>query len=180
MALDVLVAAWVLVWLVLGLKVGTEVSGLKELSGTVRTTGSAVEAAGRTLQSLGDLPVVGSQLSDSAQQIADAGRSVVRSGRAGRESIESLSVLLGLAVALIPALPVACFYLPSRLARRRESRALRRLIDRSGDDPELRRFLAARALRTLPLHVLLEEGAEPWRAGEEELARAELHRHGLG
>lgn len=179
LALDALVLVWVLFWLALGLKVGNEVAGLKELSGTVRTTGSAVEAAGRTLESLGDLPVVGSQLAESAKQIEDAGRSVVRSGSAGRESIESLSLLLGLSVAVIPSVPAVGFYLPARLFRRRERRALRHLVDRADRDPAVRQFLAARALRTLPLHDLLRAEQEPWRASEEQLVQAELRRHGL-
>lgn len=173
------VIAWVVIWLALGVKVAQEVDGLKELSGTVRTTGSAVEEAGRTLESLDALPIVGSRLADPAREIQDAGRSIVRSGRAGRESIEDLSTLLGLSVALIPSVPVLAFYLPERLRRRRERFALSRLLDRAGADPELQRFLADRALRSLPLDELAKLGPAPWRTSQDDLARAELRRHGL-
>lgn len=180
LALDLLLALWAALWIGLGIEVAREVSGLKELSGTVRTTGGAVESAGRALGTVGgSVPVIGGQLSETAREVERAGRSVVASGRSSRESIEELSVLLGLAVGVVPSIPVLGFYLPLRRARRRESVALRRLLDRGRDDPELERFLAARALQTLPLAELLREAPHPWLADRARLARAELRRHGL-
>ena len=179
LALDLILALWAALWLALGIQVAREVDGLKELSSTIRTTGGAVESAGQALQSLDSVPLIGSRLGEPAQRIQEAGRSARASGRSSRDSIEQLSVLLGLAVAVVPSLPLLAFYLPSRLARRRDAIALRRLVQRSGDTPELERFLAARALQTAPLHELARAGAEPWSADTAGLARAERHRHGL-
>ncbi len=179
LAIDLLLVLWAALWIGLGVEVAREVDGLKELSSTVRTTGGAVESAGRSLQSLGSLPVVGPQLGEPAQQIQEAGRSAVLSGRSSRESIEALSVLLGLAVAVVPSLPLLVFYLPQRLARRREAGALRRLVERADDRPQLDRFLAARALQNAPLNELARVASEPWLADDADLARIERRRHGL-
>lgn len=179
LALDLLLALWAALWIGLGVQVAREVDGLKELSSTVRTTGGAVESAGRSLQSLDSLPLVGPQVGEPAQEIQQARRSAVASGRSTREGIEALSVLLGLAVAVVPSLALLSFYLPRRLAWRREAGALRRLVEHAGDGPELERFLAARALQAAPLTELVRVASEPWRADDADLARAERRRHGL-
>jgi len=174
LALDLLLVLWVLLWLWLGIRVGQEVSGLAELSDRVTSTGAAIEAVGGTLGSLSDVPLVGGGIGESAERITDAGRGAAAKGRESRETIESLSILLGLAIALVPTLPLLALYAPLRLARRREAVAIREVGARVDSDPAVRGMLAERARATMPLAALMREVPEPWSAGDAELARAAL------
>lgn len=118
-ALDVLLAVWVVAWVWLGFAVSEEIEGLQELSGTVTEVGVALERTGTTLGSLGGVPFVGDQVEEAAASIERAGTSAVSSGRESRESVDSLSWMLGLAIGVLPSVPVIGFYLPLRLTLRR-------------------------------------------------------------
>lgn len=184
-ALDAVLALWVAVWLVLALQVAEEVRGLADLSTTVSRVGAAVEESGRALSGLEELPLgVGDRLDEPAARIEEAGRSASASGSSSRESVESLSVLLGLAIAVMPSLPVFGFYLPLRLGHVRERRSLLRAIAGARGDAALEEFLARRAVERLSYWRLRRFSAEPWRdlaAGRyRALACAELERFGLG
>jgi hypothetical protein len=183
LVLDVLLAAWVAFWVWLGVSVGHEVSGLRNLSQTVTKVGGAIEQTGATLQTIGSIPLVGDQLDATAGQIEEAGRSTIDSGRASRESVQSLSWMLALAVAVIPSLPILGFYVPLRVLDVRERRRLRTLALLHRDDPEFRRYLAHRALFTLPYTALDGGPPEPWcdyaEGRFDHLASAELQRLGV-
>lgn len=178
--LDVLLAGWAALWVVVGILVAINVAGLRDLSATVRVTGDALEKTGATLRSLGEAPFVPDDVGETAAEIEQAGGSAVSSGRSSREHIETLSWLLGIAVAVIPSIPVLGFYVPLRLALRRESEALRGAARRGGEDPAFEEFLARRALQTLSYHSLSQVSNQPWRDLAEgrhgALARAELER----
>ncbi len=179
-AVDLVVVVWVVAWVVVGVRVHDEVKGLTELSATISSAGGAVEETGRALASL-DIPLVGGALDDAATRAVDVGRDTRLSGRTARESIADLSTLLGVSVALIPLSPILFLYLPVRLARIRERRAMRRLLDRFGDEPGLERLLAHRALQTMSYRRLDRElGGRPWMDLAEgrygELAAAERRR----
>ena len=180
-AVDLLVFVWVVAWLVLGLRVHEEVEGLTELSRTISDAGGAVEQTGRALGDL-NIPVVGDRLDRTAAQVTEVGRDTRISGRDARESIGDLSTLLGLSVALIPSSAALLVYLPVRVARIRERRALRRLVTRFDDDETLERLLAHRALQTMSYQRLerLGAGERPWADLAEgryaELAAAERSR----
>jgi hypothetical protein len=96
--------------------------------------------------------------------------------------VRTASVLLGLAIWLVPSLPLLAAYGPLRVERSREGRALRSLVAAHAGDPGLDRLLAARALAHLPYRRLEAMGA-PWAdfgAGEyRALADAELAREGV-
>jgi len=159
---DLLVVVWVAVWLILGLRIHGEVEGLTELSTTISRAGGAVEQTGRALGDL-NIPLVGDRIERTAGEVAAVGRETRISGRTARDSIADLSTLLGLAVALIPSSAILLVYLPVRIARVRERRALRELLARFGDDPALDRLLAHRALQTLSYRELQRTGRErPW------------------
>ncbi len=117
--LDLMVVGWLIVCAALGLAVAAEVRELAALSDSLARAGSAVEASGRALSSFGQLPSVGPDVAVAGAEIESAGRQAVASGRSTRETIESLSTLLMLAIAIIPGAPVVAVYLPWRLARRR-------------------------------------------------------------
>ncbi len=182
-AVDLLVVVWVVAWLLLGLRVHDEVEGLTELSRTISNAGGAVEDTGRALDEL-NIPLVGDRIDRTAKEITDVGRETKISGRTARDSISNLSTLLGLSVALIPSSAILFVYLPARLARARERRAMRQLLERFGGEPPLERLLAHRALQTMSYRRLQREvGDRPWvdlaegRYGE--LAAAERRRLNL-
>jgi hypothetical protein len=92
-------------------------------------------------------------------------------------------VLLGIAVALLPSIPVLTFYLPARFQRLREAGALRRALHMDGHDPEFHAFLARRAVEALGYHQLRRVSASPWVDLADRrcmpLARTELGRLGV-
>jgi len=183
-ALDLILAVWVVLWVWLALAIAAEVRGLAELSTTVSRVGTAVEQSGRALGGLEGLPLgIGDQLAEPSRRIEEAGRSAVSSGRSSRESVESLSFLLALAVGVIPCVPVFGFYLPLRLGVARERRALRRVAAQAAGEPAFEEFLARRALVHVPLSRLRAFSPEPWHDLEQgryrALARAELQRLGV-
>lgn len=180
-ALDLVMVVWVAVWAVLGMAVAREVRGISELSQTVGTVGKAIEESGRTLRELGSVPIVGGEIAGPAKRIEDAGRSVIASGRSSRESVRDLSLLLGLAIGLIPSLAPLAFYVPARIAHVRDRRALERLIEES--EPGVAALLAYRAAYSMPYRDLVRHASDPM--GElrarryRRLALAELARHGV-
>lgn len=124
--LDLLLAVWIVGWIVLAYQVASEVRGLRDLSETVTTTGVAVRESGEALTTLSDLPVVGDQIEEPAQRIQQAGKSAVASGRSTADSIDTLSVLLAIAIGGIPPIAVLGIYLQLR----REQEATRQARDR--------------------------------------------------
>ncbi len=180
---DVLVVAWVLLWIAAGIAVADTVGELRSLSDTAADTGRAITGSAETLKSVGDLPVVGGGIDDAAGEIRNAGEDITRQGEDARNEIERLALLLGLSVALIPILPVLWVYLPPRVARERERHALTRLLANGRGDAAFERLLAGRAAHNLSYRQLRGISDEPGRDLEEgryeELARAELHRMGL-
>ena len=181
--LDACVALWAVAWLLVGLSVAHEVSGLSDLSETVSRVGAAVDASGQVIGELEPLPVVGDRVGEPASRISEAGRSAVESGRSSGESIDNLALLLGIAISVIPSLPLLLLYLPARVARARDVRALRQTALSTASQPAFERFLAERALERLSYRQLLDLGVEPWRELERHdihrLARNELRRVGL-
>ena len=142
---DLAVAGWIAVWIVLGVAVADAVKELTVLSDTVSDAGRAVRDSGEALGSLGDLPLVGEQLGRAAQEIVGAGESVVQEGRSARGGIVAAANLLGFAVALVPIASLLVVYLPPRIARALELREVRRAVPAGAGDPALERFLAERA-----------------------------------
>jgi hypothetical protein len=181
--LDAALAIWIAAWIALGLAIGVNVGHLTALSDTVAQDGRAVETVGRSLYSLGGLPLIGGEIAKDAEQVTQAGASTASSARRSASSIHALSVLLAIAVALLPSVPVFGFYLPARLERRREAAALRRALRDHGPDPDVEEFLARRAIETLGYHRLRRLSPAPWaevEAGHRTaLAAAELRRLGL-
>lgn len=177
--LDLVVVAWV----VLGIAISGQMRGLRQLSGTATKVGVAVQQTGQTLETLGSIPLVGHQVQEAGHSIDEAGASTIQSGRRSRDSIHTLSWMLGVFVAAIPAIAVLGLYLPLRVLAARERRALRELVGRYGEDPMLRHLLAQRALLTIPYHRLLDGPSGDvisFAAGEhlDALAAAEVARFG--
>jgi hypothetical protein len=181
--LDALLVLWTVVWVIVAALVTTEMRKLRELSDSLTFAGSTLDDAGRRLSSLDDVPFVGDDLSRVGRQLQEAGQRAVRNGAVARSSIDSTSLLLGVAIAGIPSLPLLALYVPMRWARIKEVRAVRGGLAERADDPAFLEFLARRAVDRLPYHVLREVSENPWRDLEAgrfvPLAEAELRRLGL-
>jgi hypothetical protein len=93
--IDVVLGVWVVVWVVMGIRVWHEVKGLRALSDAVVTAGRAVEDTGTAVGALKGLPLVGDQIARLETRIHATARSAQQSGRASRQDIQNLSVLLG-------------------------------------------------------------------------------------
>lgn len=180
---DGILLVWVVAWILIGLAVARDVRNLMTLSDTVVRAGTAVGETGRALHALESLPFVGDRIGRVAGQVDAAAAQAVRSGRDSRESVQRLSVLLGVSVAIIPTLPILAMYTPFRISRSREVRAIRRAAARAQGDPMFEEYLAHRAVENMPFHKLREVTPNPWRdleAGRHTaLAEAELRRLGL-
>lgn len=168
--IDLALAIWVCAWIAIGVVIGIEVSHLSALSRTVVKEGLAVHTVGTSMRALGGLPLVGGPIASDAKAVQAAGSSAVASGTASESTVSALSVLLALAVAVLPSLPVLVFYLPARLRRRRESATIRRALRDPHQVANLRDFLAARALATLDYDSLRRLGVR----GDSALSEDEL------
>jgi hypothetical protein len=179
----VALGVWVLVWIGLAVAIGLELSSLTNLSHTAIVSGQAVQAVGRSLEVLANVPLVGGSLAGVAHQVQAAGASVVNGSASTQSSINTLSVLLAIVVALVPSVPVFGFYVPVRLDLRREAEALRAAALLHGGDPDFQAFLARRAIDSLGYHRLRKVATVPWAepsAGSTiKLAAAELERLGI-
>jgi hypothetical protein len=112
--IDLAAVVWAALWILLAVQVAVEVRGLRDLSSTVKKTGAAVREAGVTLERLESVPVVGSELQRPAERVRAAGESAVRSGEASRASIRNLSILLAIAIGVIPTAAMLGVYLHLR------------------------------------------------------------------
>jgi hypothetical protein len=165
--LDVAVIVWIAGWLVLALLVAREVRDLRELSDTVVVAGVAIEDTGDVVDSLGSVPLVGGQVGQVADRVREAGRTAQVSGRESRSSIDDLSVLLALAIGLVPTLPLLALYAPLRIAWSRDASAVRRAVELDASDPVLLELLARRALLTQPYERIRAVTSDPFQDLEE-------------
>jgi hypothetical protein len=181
--LDLAVVLWAVGWVVLALFVAREVRDLRQLSDTVVVAGAAVEDTGDVVDSLATVPFVGERVGKVADEVRAAGRSAQESGRESRSSIDDLSVLLALAIGLVPTLPLFALYAPLRIAWSRDSRAVRQALAAPDPDPLLLELLARRALLSRSYEDIRAVSDDPFRDIEEgrvrPLADLELRRLGL-
>ena len=179
--LNVALAIWAAFWIALAAYTAYEVAALRTLSHTVVKAGAATESTGHALAAVGHLPFVGGQISDLAAQAVAAGASARASGASTADTIDRLAGLLGLAIALIPTVPLLGLDVPLRLSWRRDRNAVRRAIAQWDGEPGLEAFLAQRALAHLPFEQLRDLGYDgtPGSPSNAELAVAELRRLGL-
>jgi hypothetical protein len=179
--LSVALAIWAAFWIAIAAYTAYEVAALRTLSHTVVKAGAATESTGHALAAVGHLPFVGGQISDLAAQATAAGASARASGAATATTIDRLAVLLGIAIALIPTVPLLGLYLPLRLSWRRDRKAVRQAIARWDGELGLEAFLAQRALAHLTFEELRGLGYDgtPGTPANAELAAAELRRLGL-
>jgi hypothetical protein len=143
-AIDVLVLLWTVAWLVLGITVGTFVERLGSVGESVEGAGHAIHRAGDAVGRLSEVPLVGEGFEAVANEIHTIGDETVQNGRSVEQDIDTLALLIGVGLAVGPTLPVLAVWIPPRMSRERERRALRRSL-KSGDGVALA-YLANRAV----------------------------------
>jgi len=112
--IDLVAVIWAAVWILVAVQVAIEVRGLRDLSSTVTKTGAAVRESGQVLQRLKTVPIVGNGLDRPARRIEEAGQSAVESGQSSRKSVQNLSLLLAVAIGVIPSVAILGVYLHLR------------------------------------------------------------------
>src|ERR1700761_9341766 len=110
--LDAALAIWAAFWIAAAAYTAYEVAALRALSHTVVKAGAATESTGHALEAVGHLPLVGGQISQLAARAVAAGASARASGASTAATVDHLAVLLGIAIALIPTVPLLALYLP--------------------------------------------------------------------
>ena len=143
-AIDLLVLLWTVVWLILGITVGTFVERLGAVGEGLEETGQAIHRAGDAVGRLSDVPLVGEGFGAVADEIRTIGNDAVENGRSVEQDVDTLALLIGIGLAAGPTLPVLVAWIPPRVSRERERRALRRSL-KSGDGVALA-YLANRAV----------------------------------
>jgi hypothetical protein len=121
---DVLVIAWILLWIALALAVTRQVEGLTSVSDTIDAAATAVDGSADALGPLARVPIVGDQVRRTQARIRAAAALAWMDARTSRGDIRRLGALLGWTVAVAPTVPVAAAYGAFRVvdARRRRDR----------------------------------------------------------
>ena len=152
---DAVAVAWIITWIVVGLAVAYEIWRFTALSDSTVDSGQALARAGEGLSGLADVPVIGPRTEELGQQVTTTAGQIVTSGEEAGASIRGLSILIGLAVALIPTGSALFLYLPFRRRRSRDSAAIVSALRRDGLSPDLTQYLADRAVARVPADVLV-------------------------
>lgn len=176
-------ALWIAVWLLLGVLTALQIRRLTEVSDSLVASGAALDDAGAALQSVAGLPLVGDDAGRFGDQVRGTADEIRRAGASSRETVRSVSLLLGAALVFIPTLPVIGLYAPLRISLARQRGAVARALAQTHPDAELEEFLAHRAVQNLPYDTLRQVSADPWgdirQRSYRRLANAELTRLGL-
>jgi hypothetical protein len=173
---DALVVTWVIVWALAGWTAGRALDKVSEVTHSAEGAGAAVVRTGESIRDV-DVPVVGTGFKEAGDQVIVAGRAARDQAHDSGSSVRKAAILFGLAVFLVPVLPLLLIYGPARRRRGRDTAALRALLRDHAGDPDLDRLLALRAVAHLPYHRLRALGAPG--AADRVLADAELAREGL-
>lgn len=176
---DVLLVAWVAMWLVFAGFVHRDLSRLSELSDGAVSAGRALTTTADALEIVAGIPFVGETMAELEGQVRTAARETVRAGRQSREDLETYAVAITVAVATGPTLPPLLFWLPLRWRWRRDRRAVARALD--ADRTDVREYLARRALvhAEYPTFSAHSDAGELRPEDVDALAARELRRLGL-
>lgn len=181
---DALVFGWVILWALLGSHAWSAIMAVAEPAR--RTAAAAIRmrddfaTAGN---SAAGVPVAGPELRRPFDSAAGSLDGIITASQDQVRTLESLAVVCGLLVFVLPVATVLVFWLPRRIRFIQRSGAVERLVD-SGSDLDL---FALRAIATQPMHELARISSDPvgdWRTGNwstiVELAELELRSAGLG
>ena len=179
---DLATAVYVLASLAVGAIAGWQIWSLADLHRSLLEAADALTLTARAIGLVGEVPVVGAGADQLAGSITDTAEEVRRNAVTVRTQMHALAVVVGVAVALLPTVPLVAVYLPLRVARAREVAGLKRKL--AGPvDPMLVEHLAHAALNRVPYSELRHVSGRPWQDVEQgrhrPLAAAELKRLGL-
>lgn len=163
---DLLVAAWITVWVMVGLAVHHAVA---LIAGVGRQVNDSASGLSDNLNSAGDsadrIPLVGDAVAKPLRAASEAALDLAGAGTNLNTTATWLAVLLGIAVAAPPILAVGMPWLALRV------RFFRRkwMVIALAQNPAGEELLALRALANRPLRKLTEVNADPvgaWRRRE--------------
>jgi hypothetical protein len=179
---DLLVLAWVLLWVGFGMAVHDAVSALGGVGELVTDSGVSMAGhLGEAGERAASVPLVGDELRSPFDRAAGAARTLAEAGRTQQETVARIALLLGLTTALVPVALALLLWLPRRVTFVRRARAAQRHLDAAGG----LELLALRAMAGQPLHRLTQVSDDPvgdWRRGEPLVVRrlADLELRHLG
>lgn len=166
---DLLMLAWIVLWVRVGIAVHDSTMELAE-------PGHRLEGAGRGLRDklttagdgVDDLPVLDDRVAKPFRDAADSGTPIEDAGADLVTAVERLATTLGWVTALTPILIVGAVWLATRLRFVRRATSAQGLVD-SVDDLDL---FALRAMANQPLARLAAISPDPaaaWRRGDPEV-----------
>jgi hypothetical protein len=180
-AIDVLVIAWVLLCLGLGIAVTKRINQLGAFGDGLVNAGESIGSVGDWVAILGDVPLLGGGIDAIAERIDDLAASTVEQGEAGKEAVWRTALGVGVLLTLLPTLPVLAYWVPVRVSLERERASLRAAL--LAGDPGVWEYLSRQAADDMPYRKVRAITEDPWedvRHGRHEaLARAEIDRLGL-
>jgi hypothetical protein len=182
-AADVGLLLWIVGWVLAARAVHGAVLLLAEPGRAVEDLGRSVSGSMDSAAGAAeDVPLVGDELAAPFEALSEASGSVRGAGRSAQDAVDTLALILAVALVVLPVGWMLLRWLPWRLRWLREATAAGRML---AGTPDLE-LLAARALATAPLPRLaaLPPGTgAAWRAGDPTAVRAlaalELDRLGL-
>jgi hypothetical protein len=172
MLADLGVIFWAAGWAWVGRLVHDATLELAAPGETLQDAGSGFrDQMGRAGAAVGDVPLVGEQLSEPFQRAGSAGTTIEQAGTDLVTAVQQLALLLGWVTALVPILIVGLFwaFLRGRFVRR--ATAAQRFIDSAADLD----LFALRAMATQPMAKIARISDDPtgaWRARDPEVVRA--------
>jgi hypothetical protein len=179
---DLLAVAWIAVWVWLALELREQLLRLRAPGEALERAGSSFSGAlGEASDRIGEVPVVGDDVSGALRRAGGAGDTVAEAGRSQQEAVEQLALWLPLLMLLLAAGIVLVRRLPGRLAWAREAGAATRALA----GPDAAEIFAVRAIAHRPaaeLATLPAATVTRWRAGDPDAtaALAELQLRALG
>ena len=183
MTFDPLVAAWAVVWVLVGQWMYALVVALAQPALKLHATGNSFnQTMQQTAAQVRDLPMVGDQLVGAFSSMAGTGSDMASIGWDTSVALQRLAVAMGIATAAAPILIVVIPWLFLRVSFYRRAAAARQFIDADADLD----LFALRALANQPMPKLASISDDPvaaWRAGDpivvRRLASLELRSRGL-
>lgn len=180
---DVVVLAWVVVWVLIGTAVHDAVARLAAPGRTLEQAGTSLGGGlGDAAEAVGGVPLVGDALGAPLESAGGAADAITAAGVEIQDVVERTALVAGLSVAAWPVLVVVGVWLALRLRFARRAAAARELLA-EGAGLEL---FALRALTRVPLRSLATVDPDPagaWRRGDPDVVRAlaalELREAGL-
>ncbi|MFQ6172380.1 hypothetical protein ACK8HX_12295 [Oryzobacter sp. R7] len=169
---DLLVVAWVVLWVWVGGVVHDAVAVLagpgRELAGAGSSFRGTMTSAG---DSVDDLPLLDDRIAEPFRTAAGAGAGIEEAGNSFADAVETSAVVLGVVAAAVPIVLVVLWWLVVRVRFARRAGAAQRSVDGA---PDLDLF-ALRAMANQPMERLARVTHDPagaWRRGEPDVVRA--------